>query len=109
MSTVTERTLNFRIRQTVGVTEIALSGQMTFVDHHKFRQVMTAFDGPSGHRMVFDLSELESVDSSGLGMFLIARDLAKKKHLALSLRGVRNDVRRSMDLAKFERMIPIAE
>jgi anti-anti-sigma factor len=106
---VSKRAMDYRIRQTGGVTEIALSGQMTFVDHDKFRQVMTAFDGPSGHRMVFDLSDLEFVDSSGLGMFLIARDLAEKKRLGLSLRGVRNDVRRLMDLARFERVIPIAE
>ncbi len=109
MTMATEGAMNFRIRQAPGMTEIALSGRMTFVDHDTFRQVMTAFDGPSGHRMVFDLSELDFVDSSGLGMFLIARDLASKKRLSLSLRGARDDVRRSMNLAKFERVIPIAE
>ena len=109
MAAVGERAMHYHIRQAAGVTEIVLSGRMTFVDHDKFRQVMTAFDGPSGHQMVFDLSELDYVDSSGLGMFLIARDVAKEKRLGLSLRGVRNDVRRLMDLAKFERVIPIAE
>ena len=109
MTTASERAMKFRIRQTTDATEIALSGQMTFLDHDKFRQVMTAFDGPDGHRMVFDLTDLEFVDSSGLGMFLIARDVARKKRLNLSLRGVRNEVRRSMDLARLDRVIPIAE
>jgi len=101
--------MGVRIDTKPGVTEIRLSGRMTFAEHDRFRHVMSALDGPTGHQLVFDLSDLEFVDSSGLGMFLIARDMAQRKRLDFSLKGVRNDVRRIMTLAKFERIIPIAE
>ena len=100
--------MGYRINAGAGVTEIALSGRMTFADHDTFRHVISAFDGPSGHEMVFDLSGLEFVDSSGLGMFLIARDVAERKRLSFKLKNVQGDVRRLMSLAKFERVIQIA-
>lgn len=109
MNRKSEGDMHFRINQRVGVTEIALSGRMTFSDHDRFREIMTEFQGPSGHRMVFDLSELEFVDSSGLGMFLIARDVAESKQLGLSLKAPRDEVRRLMDMARFDRVIPIAD
>jgi len=109
MQGTTEGAMDYRISTAFGVTEIALSGRMTFSDHETFRQVISAFEGPSGHEMVFDLSGLEFVDSSGLGMFLIAREVAEKKRLGFKLKGVRGSVRRVMSLAKFERVIPIAE
>ena len=101
--------MGVRINTAPGVTEIRLSGRMTFAEHDRFRHVISAFDGPSGHQMVFDLSDLEFVDSSGLGMLLIARDVAQRKRLDFSLKGVRNEVRRVMTMAKFERIIPILE
>ena len=109
MYQATGSAMKFRINSTPGVTEIALSGRMTFSDHDTFRTVMSAFEGPSGHEMVFDLSGLEFVDSSGLGMFLIARDIAEKKRLNFKVKGVQTGVRRVMNLAKFERVIQIAE
>jgi anti-anti-sigma factor len=54
--------------------------------------------------MVFDLTGLEFVDSSGLGMLIIARDTAQKKQLEFTLRGARDNVRRLMEIAKFNRM-----
>ena len=109
MSPPADATMGVRIDTTPGVTEIRLSGRMTFADHDRFRHVMAAVDGPSGHQMVFDLSGLEFVDSSGLGMFLIARDVAQRKRLDFSMKGVRTEVRQIMALAKFERIIPISE
>jgi anti-anti-sigma factor len=74
-------TMEYSIETGPGITEIALRGRMTFSDHEKFRHVMAAFQGPEGHHMVFDLTGLEFVDSSGLGMLIIARDTAQKKQL----------------------------
>ncbi|MEI6558319.1 MAG: STAS domain-containing protein [Rhodospirillaceae bacterium] len=109
MRKTSENAMAFQVSTAPGVTEIALSGRMTFADHETFREVMMIFDRPSGHEMVFDLSGLESVDSSGLGMFLIARDIAERKRLEFRLKGVPDGVRRVMALAKFERVIAIAE
>jgi anti-anti-sigma factor len=96
--------MEYSIETGPGITEIALRGRMTFSDHEKFRHVMAAFQGPEGHHMVFDLTGLEFVDSSGLGMLIIARDTAQNKQLEFTLRGARDNVRRLMEIAKFNRM-----
>lgn len=101
--------MDFSIHNAPASTEILLSGRMTFADHETFRNVMTNFDRPAGHKMVFDLSKLDFVDSSGLGMFIIARDTAQKKNLEFAIRGARDEVRRLITVAKFHKMFNIDE
>lgn len=101
--------MDYKIRTEEGATEIFLSGRMTFADHEKFRNVLSAFEGPHGHQLVFDLSNLEFVDSSGLGMFIIARDTAQKRNLDFRLRGAKDDVKRLITVAKFHRMFTIED
>lgn len=101
--------MDYTIRNSPGATEILLSGRMTFADHEKFRNVIGVFEGGEGHQMIFDLSGLDFVDSSGLGMFIIARDTAQKKKLKFVLRGARDDVKRLITVAKFHKMFNIVD
>jgi len=101
--------MEYSIKRNSSATEVLLTGRMTFADHEKFRDVIAAFDGPAGHQMVFDLSNLDFVDSSGLGMFIIARDTAQKKSLEFSIRGAKDDVKRVMQVAKFHKMFTIVD
>ncbi len=71
--------------------------------------MITLFDGPAGHAVVFDLSDIEFVDSSGLGMFIIARDSALKKNMEFSIRGARDEVKRLFAIAKFNKMFNIVD
>ena len=100
--------MDFMIKRTPDVTEIALQGSLSFSDHVGFRSALEALAGPKGHRVVFNLSALKFIDSSGLGMFLIAQEEADKLGLKLSLHRPQSDVKRVMDLAKFDRVIEIA-
>ncbi|MBP2313254.1 STAS domain-containing protein [Azospirillum soli] len=99
--------MDFSIRNAPASTEILLSGRMTFADHETFRTIISHFDRPAGHRMVFNLSKLDFVDSSGLGMLIIARDTAQKKNLDFAIRGARDEVRRLITVAKFHKMFTI--
>lgn len=101
--------MDYQIDDAPEETIFRLGGRMTFVDHEKFREVLAAFDARPGKRLIFDLSGLEFVDSSGLGMFIIARDAALKKNAVFSLRGARDDVRRLITIAKFHKMFDIAD
>lgn len=80
---------------------------MGFSDHQMFRDIMGIFNGPVGHRIVFNLAGLEFIDSSGLGMFVIARDEAKKKSLDFSIERVNPEVKKLMDVARFDRFFTI--
>jgi len=99
--------MDFTVRDAQDSTEIRLQGRMTFSDHDTFRSVIAAFDRPAGHRIIFDLSGLDFVDSSGLGMFIIARDTAQKKNLDFAMRGARDDVQRLITVAKLHKMFTI--
>lgn len=95
--------MDYTIDAGAGTTEILLSGHLTFADHEKFRDVLTAISEAKGERTVLDLSALEFADSSGLGMFMIAHDAARKANKQFRIRGARNEVKRLMTLARFER------
>lgn len=101
--------MDYHIEDGPEETVVRLAGRMTFVDHEKFRDVLTVFDARPGRSVTFDLAELAFVDSSGLGMFIIARDAAMKKNARFTLRGARNDVRRLIVIAKFHKMFDIVD
>jgi len=101
--------MEFSIKNGPEATEVALSGRMTFADHEQFRAIIAAFDGPTAPSIVFDVSGLDFVDSSGLGMFIIARDAAMKRQRAFTIRGARDEVKHLITVAKFHKLFNIAE
>ena len=84
-------------------------GRLTFVDHEVFRDVVSALTKGGLKRCAVDLSGLDFIDSAGLGMLLIARDAALEHDIALTLRGAQGSVRKMLDIAKFDEVIPIEE
>ena len=101
--------MHYEILKAPKVTTIGLKGRMGFADHAVFRDVIRAFDLPPGESVVFDMGGLEFIDSSGLGMLIIARDEAKKRQLEFVIKDVRSDVKRLMDMAKFDRFFTILQ
>jgi anti-anti-sigma factor len=99
--------MKYEVHKSPGVTKIALEGRMCFSDHAVFRNIMGAFDLPPGDCVVFDMNGLELIDSSGLGMLIIARDESKKRQLEFVIENPRTEVRRLMDMAKFSRFFTI--
>ncbi|AWK86438.1 anti-sigma factor antagonist [Azospirillum thermophilum] len=99
--------MDYSVHDAQDSTEIRLKGRMTYSDHDTFRSVIAAFERPPGHRIVFDLSGLDFVDSSGLGMFIIAKDTAEKRNLQFTLRGARDEVQRLITIAKFHKVFSI--
>ena len=95
--------MNYEISRSDAGMEVAIRGRMCFSDHARFREVVGSFAGAPGQEVVFNLKELEFIDSSGLGMLIIARDEAKKKGMSLVIENTRSEVRRLMDMAHFER------
>jgi len=90
-------------------SEVALSGQLTFPDHANFRTVADLLLKSPGQPLVIDLSELEFIDSAGLGMLLIVRTEAERVERSVRLRAPRGQVKRIFDLSKFENLFGIDE
>ena len=99
--------MKYEVYKSTGTTKVALEGRMCFSDHATFRDIIRGFDLPPGERVVFDMTDLDLIDSSGLGMLIIARDEAKKRQLEFVIENPKTEVRRLMDMAKFERFFTI--
>jgi HptB-dependent secretion and biofilm anti anti-sigma factor len=101
--------MDYKIEDGPDETVFRLAGRMTFADHDGFREILSQAEDRQGRRVVFDLSGLDFVDSSGLGMFIIARDMALKRDRGFLLRGARGEVRSLIAVAKFHKMFDITD
>lgn len=99
--------MDYTVHTAADGLRVTLTGRMTLIDHEKFRNVVDAIEKSSTKLCVFDLSGLEFVDSSGLGMFLIARDVALPKEMEIQLLNAQESVRRILQIAKFQTLFSV--
>ncbi|WP_029008623.1 STAS domain-containing protein [Azospirillum halopraeferens] len=99
--------MDFQARTTPDAIEARLSGRLEFTDHDRLRDLLDLLNGPGARRFVADLSGLDFIDSAGLGMLLILHEECESRGIALVVRGPRNEVRRSIDLARIGEVLTI--
>ncbi|MBP7338478.1 STAS domain-containing protein [Niveispirillum sp.] len=99
--------MDYTVHTAADGLRVTLSGRMTLIDHEKFRNVVDAIEKAEGNVCIFDLTRLEFVDSSGLGMFLIARDVALPKKMEIELFGAQESVKRILQIAKFQTLFRV--
>lgn len=80
---------------------VRLNGRLTFAENSAFRRVVEALEHSGRDQVVFDLSRLDHIDSAGMGMLLVARDLAAAQGGAVTLANAEGQVARMLRLAKF--------
>jgi HptB-dependent secretion and biofilm anti anti-sigma factor len=86
---------------------VALHGELTFSDHQTFRRMAERLFAESAPEIVINLQHLEFIDSSGLGMLLIARDEASKRNRHIILKGAHGQVRKMFDISRFETLFSL--
>ena len=64
----------FQIKSTGIQTEIDIKGRLTYSDYGLFRQITDVLGETDRQVCTINLSELEFIDSAGLGMLLLSRD-----------------------------------
>ncbi|AWU93153.1 anti-sigma factor antagonist [Azospirillum ramasamyi] len=99
--------MEFKTIRANGVAEIRLSGRMEFTDHDRLPRIVTELEQLPDSRVVLDLSELQFIDSAGLGMLLILQEEAESLNKKLIVRGAGGDVKRSIELARLSEIITI--
>jgi anti-anti-sigma factor len=86
---------------------VALIGELTFTDHAVFRDILTRLIQTQDKKITIDLSQLDFVDSAGLGMLLIARDEVGKANRSLTLDHPQKQVDRMFAVTKFDSLFTI--
>lgn len=99
------------MRQTViqrgDEVEIRLVGALTMEDHGAFRSLLSDLTQRKPKHCAFDLRELDSIDSAGIGMLLIASEEAKKANWSFSIDNPAGHVRRVLELADLSKIVTI--
>ncbi|MCX8507105.1 MAG: STAS domain-containing protein [Alphaproteobacteria bacterium] len=99
--------MEFELRNTDSILEVNLSGRMEFTDHIRFRELINSISNERSKSIVFNLSNLDFIDSSGLGMLIIANSIARQNKLNFSLRSPKEMVKRILEVAKFHTIAAI--
>lgn len=86
---------------TVTTATVRLSGQLTFAENGAFRRVVEDLEQSGRGEVVIDLGPLAFIDSAGMGMLLVARDLTAARGGRVVLSNAGGQVARMLRLAKF--------
>lgn len=85
-----------------------VSGKFTFDLHRDFRQCSEqALDSSECATLEIDLTGVDYLDSSALGMLLLARDKARPQGKSICLAGARGVTLQILQTVKFDEMFEI--
>lgn len=86
---------------------LMLRDQLTFSDREVFDTVIDKLLARKRRMVAVDLSQLDYMDSAGLGMLLTLRDRAERADATVLLRRPRSEVRELLVLACFDTLFTI--
>lgn len=86
----------------------SLKGRLTFQEQRLFRTLIEDMFSEAATRYVIDLKQVEYIDSSGLGMLLIARKRAQQAKAVIALTNVPANARETFTTARFEDLFEIS-
>lgn len=84
---------------------VALKGAFTFTDQDSFRMVLASIDDSNVTAVTLDLSALTSIDSTGLGLLMVARNSAAVRNITIRLQGATGQVKRLLSLGKLDELM----
>lgn len=99
--------MNYTLKKVGKEIHIDLQGRLTFADYGSFRELTELFAEHEAKECFLDLSQLEFIDSAGLGMLLIARDKIKIYEGNVILKGAQGQVKKMLCLGHFESLFKV--
>ncbi len=96
--------MQFELKSAANSQELWLTGRFTFTDYASFRKLVGEVVETRVPKIVVDLSRVDFMDSAALGMLLLARDEASRRNQSLILRGAKGQVKRVLEVARFDSM-----
>ena len=84
-----------------------LEGKFTFTDNMLIRDLLADIPNRKEHRILFDMSRLEFIDSAALGMLMLSQEKASDCQKSVSIRGAGGQVSKMLSMARFENFFTI--
>ncbi len=82
-----------------------ITGDITFSENVRFRQLLSDLVEKEVTHCTFDLSEVKMVDSSGLGMFQVAKEQADTSNWTLTVEGASGHVASLLKLTRLNDLL----
>jgi len=96
------------VSQRSDVFRVRLIDSLTFSDNTQFRGLIEDIKLAKVKDCIFDLAELKMIDSSGLGMLMIAIEEGKKHNFTLSLINTSGPVKQLLQLSRLDKILKVA-
>ena len=90
-----------------GVWILKVSGRFNFYSRKTFQAVMRNAERGSTDHVIIDLSQVDFVDSVGIGLLALAQARLALQGMVMSLVGPRPAVKNILDVANIPKLIPI--
>jgi anti-anti-sigma factor len=97
--------VDYEIRDTGSVRELTLRGRLTFEGNGRFRKIIDGLGGQPHRPLTVDVSQLDFIDSAGLGMLLLLKEAVGGR---ATLQGPQGQVKRLLAASGFHTLMPIA-
>ena len=88
--------------------KVRMSGQFTFADNQKFREVLDITQQLEVKFIEIDFAQVDFIDSAGLGMLLLLRDACQHRHVPISLHSPQGQVEKIFNVSKFDQLFSIS-
>lgn len=98
----------FKIITTGKIVKVDFNGRLTYSDYSIFRQIADIIGEIPEQECIFNLAELEFIDSAGLGMLLLARDKIQDCKGNITLLNPKGQVKKMIDLGRFDALFKIS-
>ncbi len=86
---------------------ITLADKLTFEDHTNFRDLLRLIENKEHKNCRFDLHGLQTIDSAGLGMLMIAFETAEKAGVNFQIYKPGGQVKQLLDISEFDKVMTI--
>ncbi len=90
------------VRQEGGTARLRVRGVFDFSLHEDFRHALETLNGANA--CVVDLSGVEALDSSALGMLLVLRDRLGGDGARVRITGAAPGIRRVLEISRFDKL-----
>lgn len=85
---------------------VSIAGEFTISDYKSFKPFIFLPDEQTNlDKIIFDLSRLSFMNSSGIGMLLLAFEAAHKNDIKVILENPTKEVKKMLHLCRFDRYI----
>ena len=86
---------------------VSLDGKLTFDEHEVARGLLREMVSSPAARIVYEMSAVPAIDSSGIGLLLMTHDRLSKAGKTFMIRGAKGEAARAITLAKVDALISV--